>query len=760
MEGYLEQLNAPQLTAVTHGDGPILVLAGAGSGKTRALTYRIAHLIKARGVAPWQILAITFTNKAAGEMRERVQVLVPELSGDIWVATFHSTCARILRREAVLAGRRPDFAIFDTADQRAVVRRILEELRWEQSKFPPQAFLSAISAAKNELVGPGEFAARSSGQHGDFWAQRVARVYRLYEAELERNNALDFDDLLGRAVELFEQHPDVLARYQDRFRYILVDEYQDTNHAQYRLVRALAAKYRNLCVVGDDDQSIYAFRGADPRNILEFEKDYPDAAVVKLEQNYRSTTTVLEAANSLVRHNDRRKHKHLWTENGTGEPIGLYQAENQRDEAAFVCRTLAAFQRETGEPLRRSAVLYRTNAQSRQLEDVLMAAGIPYQLVGGVRFYERKEIKDVLAYLRVIVNPLDTISLERIINVPRRGAGPATWERILKVSAEEGVPPPDVLMRAGTLQGVASKTRDELVRLGLLLADLRAGLEGGRPQDFVRAACEETGYADALRAERTGEAEERLENLTELHRLAGEFQKSSGEAGLVGFLEQVALMSDIDEYEEDGDGVGGGGEGKDRLTLMTVHSAKGLEFDNVFVVGLDEGIFPHVRSLGEESAIEEERRLCYVAITRARRRLFLSCVTRRMTYDGQQESLSPSRFLRELPSALLRIIPRPADWTGQRGDPARPVTVAVAPAAVAPQERRQPAAAWALRAAGEGDTYTVGERVRHPKFGEGTIVRILGTGQEAELTVAFPDMGLKRLIAGYARLEKVSADKA
>ncbi|MDP2871643.1 MAG: UvrD-helicase domain-containing protein [Bacillota bacterium] len=779
MGTYLEDLNAPQLEAVTHGDGPLLVLAGAGSGKTRALTHRIAYLIKERGVPPWHILAITFTNKAAGEMRERVAALVPELSGDIWVATFHSTCARILRREASLAGRRPDFAIFDTADQRAVVRRILSVLRWEQKKFPPAAFLAAISTAKNEMLGAEEFAARSGGQRGDFWAQRTARVFRAYEEELERNNALDFDDLLVRTVNLFESHPDVLARYQDRFRYILVDEYQDTNHAQYRLVRALAAGHRNLCVVGDDDQSIYAFRGADPRNILEFERDYPEAVVVKLEQNYRSTTTVLEAANSLVRHNDRRKHKHLWTENGIGEPIGFYQAESQKDEAAFVCRTLAALMRETGELLRRAAVLYRTNAQSRPLEEVLNAAGIPYQLVGGVRFYERKEIKDVIAYLRLVANPADTISLERVINVPRRGVGPVTWERVLKASAEEGVPVAEMLCRAGALSGVAGKTRDELVRLGELLAELRQELKHLRPQDFVRAVCQRAGYTEALRAERTGEAEDRLENLDELHRLAAEYHRATGEAGLAGFLEQVALMGDIDEYDE----------GKDRLTLMTVHSAKGLEFDTVFLVGLDEGVFPHVRSLGEAGALEEERRLCYVAITRARRRLLLSCVGRRMTYDGQPELMAPSRFLRELPPGLLRVIARPADWLGGGGDPARPVTVAAGagggwgagvglkpafthrsagaaqPGAVpkpgGPSKldaAPKPIAAWALRVAGDGDTYSEGERVRHPKFGEGTIVRILGTGQDAELTVAFPGLGLKRLLAGYARLEKVSAD--
>lgn len=757
---FLEQLNAPQLQAVTHGDGPLLVLAGAGSGKTRALTYRIAYLIKERGVAPWHILAITFTNKAAGEMRDRVAALVPELSRDIWVATFHSTCARILRREAALAGRRPDFAIFDTADQRAVVRRILEDLRWDQNKFPPPAFLAAISAAKNELVGPEEFAARSGGQRGDFWAQRTARVYRAYEAELDRNNALDFDDLLGYAVRLFEEYPDVLARYQDRFRYILVDEYQDTNHAQYRLVSALAAKYRNLCVVGDDDQSIYAFRGADPRNILEFERDYPDAVVVKLEQNYRSTTTLLEAANSLVRHNFRRKHKHLWTENGVGQLIGLYQAESQKDEAAFVCRTLAALQRETGEPLRGSAVLYRTNAQSRPLEDVLMAAGIPYQLVGGVRFYERKEIKDVLAYLRVVVNPADTISLERIINVPRRGVGPATWDRLMRVSAEEGVPAAEILIRAGGLPGVAAKTREELVRLGLLLAELREGLEGGRPQDYVNAVCERTGYAEALLAEGTREAGERLENLDELRRLAAEFDRGGhGEAGLAAFLEHVALLGDIDEYDE----------GMDRLTLMTVHSAKGLEFDTVFVVGLDEGVFPHIRSLSDAAAVEEERRLCYVAITRARRRLFVSCVGRRTTYDGQPELLSPSRFLRELPSRLLCNISRPSGWSGGGADPVRLVAGGADPLSRRPAAgvgggvggggREAPARprAWALRVSGEGDTYREGERVRHAKFGDGTVVRVLGTGPEAELTVAFPGLGLKRLLAGLARLEKVKA---
>jgi len=756
----LSDLNTPQREAVTHGEGPLLILAGAGSGKTRALTYRIAYLIYERGVAPWSILAITFTNKAAGEMKARVAALVPDLAERIWVATFHSTCAKILRREAPVAERSRDFAIYDDADQLAVLRRILSGLRWDQQRFPPQAFRHMIGSAKNELLGPEEYYRWAAERRGDFWADRTAQVYRAYERELVTNNAFDFDDLVGKTVELFESRPDVLARYQDRFEYILVDEYQDTNHAQYRLVNALASRHRNLSVVGDDDQSIYTFRGADPRNILEFERDYPDAKVIKLEQNYRSTVTVLQAANSVVSHNERRKHKELWTENAVGERLGFYQAMSQRDEAQFVCRTVLELREREGLRLGECAVLYRTNAQSRPVEEVLIDAGVPYQIVGGLRFFERKEIKDATCYLRLVLNPADTVSLERVVNVPRRGVGKVTWERILAEAAGRGMPAGEALATAGEWAGVPGRTREELVGLGELISELHGAVDRLPPQDLVQAVLERSGYLAELRAEGTDEAAARIENLEELYRQALEHAEYGEEPGLGGFMERVALVSDIDEFEGQ----------TDKVVLMTVHSAKGLEFETVFLIGLDDGVFPHQRSLSEPDGLEEERRLCYVAMTRAMSRLYLSSMGRRAGYGGQAEPVAPSRFLREIPANLLRVIPGASGWTGdvtRRGG------------------RRRAAATWSRgqAAGGQGqapggpqagsqtglppkrrlkadEVPAAGEKVRHPKFGRGTVVAVKGAGGDAEITVWFPDLGMKRLLAGYARLERERGEAA
>lgn len=768
MPDWRRELNDKQYEAVTSPDGPLLILAGAGSGKTRALTYRIAYLIEERGVSPYHILAITFTNKAAQAMKERVAGLLPGASGDVWVATFHSTCARILRREAAAAGLSPDYAIYDTSDQRELVKDILAELRWDVKKFPPGALLATISQAKNDLVGPEEYAARAALRPGDAWAERTARVYRIYQRRLEQNQALDFDDLLARAARLFEECPDVLAKYQSRFRYILVDEYQDTNHAQYCLVMALAKEHGNLTVVGDDDQSIYAFRGADTRNILEFERDWPQARVVKLEQNYRSTVTILEAANSLVGHNDYRKTKRLWTENPEGEPIRYYQATDQRDEAVYVALNLSAL-RQQGIGLGSSVVLYRTNAQSRLLEEALGHFGLPYQIVGGVRFYDRKEIKDIVAYMRLVLNPADAVSLQRIVNVPKRGVGPATWAKIMELAQREGITPVEAMGRAGEISGVAARTRRELADLAALLTELHAGRETAMPDAVLAVLLQRTGLVAELAAEGTIEANGRLENLDEFQRLAVEHAGAAEDPGLRGFLERIALVSDVDSMEET----------PDRVVLMTVHTAKGLEFENVFLVGLDEGIFPHQRSLGSQSELEEERRLCYVAITRAERRLSLSSASMRLGFGGEVETLRPSRFLGELPKNLLQVVRRDGSAAGR--DFARRWAAGDA-GGLAEQglgRRDKPSVSWreddqasrevfsavaagtAQRAPGRAAAAPVlvdlrpGERVRHPKWGEGTVVAVQGQGEGAEITVAFPELGIKRLMAAYARLERL-----
>ncbi len=765
MPDWRRELNDKQYEAVTSPDGPLLILAGAGSGKTRALTYRIAYLIEERGVSPYHILAITFTNKAAQEMKERVAGLLPEISGDVWVATFHSTCARILRREADAAGIAQDFAIYDTADQRELVKEILAELRWDSKKFPPGALLATISEAKNNLVGPEEYASRAALRPGDAWAERTARVYRMYQGRLDRNQALDFDDLLGRAVRLFEECPDVLAKYQNRFRHILVDEYQDTNHVQTRLVKALAREHGNLTVVGDDDQSIYAFRGADTRNILEFERDWPNARIVKLEQNYRSTVTILEAANSLVGHNDFRKTKRLWTENPDGEPIRYYQATDQRDEAVYVAMNLAALRRE-GTGLGCSVVLYRTNAQSRLVEEALTHFGLPYQIVGGLRFFDRKEIKDAVAYMRLVLNPADSVSLQRVINVPKRGVGPATWAKLMDLAEREGITPVAAMGRAGEIGGVAARTKQELADLAALLAELYVGRDEARPDSVLAVLLDRTGLAAEVAAEGTNEAQSRLENLDEFMRLAVEHTQDPVDPSLRGFMERVALVSDVDSMEET----------PDRVVLMTVHTAKGLEFENVFVVGLDEGIFPHQRSFGSQAELEEERRLCYVAITRAERRLWLSSASTRLGFGGEAETLRPSRFLGELPGNLIRVVGR--DGAAEGRDYARRWAAGGGGGHDGPAfgRRGRPAVSWSeanrasrevLSAVGSADTGRPkevlstadlpqpGERVKHPKWGEGTVVSVKGQGGDAEITVAFPELGIKRLLAGYARLKRL-----
>lgn len=716
-EEILRGLNDRQREAVTCIDGPLLILAGAGSGKTRVLTNRAAYMIAAGGIAPWQILAVTFTNKAAAEMARRIEELLGYNPG-VWVSTFHSAAVRILREDGGKLGLKRHFLIFDTPDQVALVKQCLHELNLDPRNFEPRALLEAIGQAKNELVAPTAFLEAAT----DFWHQQVGRVYRLYQEKLAANQALDFDDLIMQTVRLWQENKDILDKYQERFRYIMVDEYQDTNRAQYVLVRTLASKHRNLCVVGDDNQSIYGWRGADIRNILDFERDYPECRVVKLEQNYRSTSTILDAANHIIRHNISQKEKTLWTDKETGEPIGVYEAADERDEARFVAEEIHRRVRVDERQWSDFALLYRTNAQSRSFEEAFMTAGIPYRVVGTLRFYERREIKDVLAYLRVIFNPADRVSLLRIINVPKRGVGEASQARLAQWAESEGIDLYGGLARALESGVVSKKVGETLRALDEQFARWREEAESGVDLvRFVKRVLEESGYLAELRAQRTAEAAGRLENVDEFINLVSEFQTMA----LGDFLERVALISDADTYRE-----------KDAaVTLMTLHAAKGLEFEVVFLVGMVEGVFPHARVMFEPEELEEERRLLYVGITRARSALYLAYPRIRSVY-GRVEGAEPSRFLAEIPEALALDLRR-------RPVPRSRLDISPVPSAV------PSAAPWS--------GLCVGDRVRHRAFGEGLIVSIKGDGAKATISVAFNGAGVKNLLAEYAPLERVGS---
>lgn len=727
-EEILHGLNDRQREAVTTIDGPLLILAGAGSGKTRVLTHRAAYLVAAGGIAPWHIMAVTFTNKAAAEMARRIEGLLGYNPG-VWVSTFHSAAVRILREDGGKLGLKRHFLIFDTPDQIAVVKDCLHELNLDPRNFDPRAVLETIGQAKNELVAPGAFLEAAT----DFWHQQVGRVYRLYQEKLAANQALDFDDLIMATVRLWQENADILDRYQERFRYIMVDEYQDTNHAQYVLVRTLASKYRNLCVVGDDNQSIYGWRGADIRNILDFERDYPDCRVVKLEQNYRSTATILQAANHVIKHNISQKEKNLWTDKGTGEPIGLYEAADERDEARFVAQEIYRQVQAGKRRWNDFALLYRTNAQSRSFEEAFMASGIPYRVVGTLRFYERREIKDILAYLRAIFNPADRVSLMRIMNVPKRGIGEASQAKLVEWADREGISLFEALARAPESGVIPKKAGEALRQLAAQFDRWREEAESGIDLvRFVQHVLEESGYTAELRAQRTAEAAGRLENLNEFINLVAEFQGSETNAPLAlgDFLERVALISDADTYREK----------EAAVTLMTLHAAKGLEFEVVFLVGLAEGVFPHARVLFEPEELEEERRLLYVGITRAKSALFLSYPRVRSVY-GRPEAAEASRFLEEVPPSLVVDLRR---RSSVRTSPAA-TTSAPAPAPAAGGG----AEPWAA--------FQVGDVVRHRVFGEGRIVSIKGEGAMATISVAFAGAGIKNLLAEYAPLERVGS---
>jgi DNA helicase II / ATP-dependent DNA helicase PcrA len=711
-ERYLADLNPAQREAVLATEGPLLVVAGAGSGKTRVLTYRVAHLINACGVKPNEILAITFTNKAAGEMRERLEDLLGPVANAIWILTFHAACGRILRREAPRLGYRSNFTIYDSADQVRLTKACLEELERDPKRFVPRGIHAQISAAKNQLVTPAEYAERVAS----FYDQTVAEVYDLYQRRLFASNAVDFDDLLMLTVQVLERFPEARKRWQKAFRYILVDEYQDTNHAQYRLLQLLAEKHRNVCAVGDPDQSIYAFRGADIRNILEFERDFGETRTIALEQNYRSTNSILGAANSLIEHNRERKPKNLWSDLGEGEPVRVLEVEDEHAEARFVAAEIAALVEE-GFNGSEVAVFYRTNAQSRVLEDVLVRQGVAYQVIGGPRFYERAEVKDVIAYLQAIDNPYDAVSLQRIANKPRRGIGDASLARLQSHADAFGISLWEALPQAEDA-GISGAPLRAVQQFHGLLQSLMAGALDMEVPEVIERVLERSGYLESLRAERTIEAQGRIENLQELVGVAQEYQHTAQEPSLSGFLQEISLYSDQDAIR---------GE-QSLVTLMTLHNAKGLEFRAVFMIGMEEGIFPHARSI-EEQGLEEERRLAYVGMTRAKERLVLTHASARSLYGSRSYNL-PSRFLDELPhDKVERHRLQPASWSNYGS-----------PTGIAPRE--------------EHPSLSTGDSVRHETLGEGVVTAIERGGL---VTVRFASDGSeRRLMLDYAPLERIS----
>ena len=755
-----ESLNPMQREAVLSTEGPLLVLAGAGSGKTRVLTHRVAYLIEEMGVAPWNIMAITFTNKAAGEMRERVDRLVSHGAEAVWVSTFHSSCVRILRRHIQYLGFDTDFSIYDTDDQKTVMKQVIKALELDPKQYRERALLSQISAAKDQLISPEEFELNAAG---DYRLRQTARIYREYQNQLKKNNALDFDDLIVKAVELLEESREVREYYQERFKYVMVDEYQDTNYAQFKLVSLLAGKYRNLCVVGDDDQSIYRFRGADIKNILSFEETFPGAKVVRLEQNYRSTGHILHAANEVIRHNEGRKEKKLWTENGEGEKVRFRQYDQAYEEADGVVKEI----RDGGWDYKDCAVLYRTNAQSRLLEEKCLLYNIPYRLVGGVNFYQRREIKDILSYLKTIANGRDDLAVMRIINVPKRGIGAASVNRAEIFASANGYSMYSALARVKAIPGMG-RAAGKIQEFVDLIEDFREKLSAGEYDlaGLIEDVLERSGYRASLEEEGEVEAQTRLENIEELVNKAAAYEAAAEEPSLGAFLEEVALVADVDAMEDT----------DDRVTLMTLHSAKGLEFDNVWMCGMEDGLFPSMMAINSEdpvSAIEEERRLCYVGITRARKRLTLTAARQRMV-NGETRWHKISRFVDEIPEEELEASRLESKNFGRTislddGDmpwnrPARPAGVstfgrgenAYASRTAAFSQGTAPAFGKAFTVAkADRLDYEVGDRVRHIKFGDGTVKEIKDGGKDYEVTVEFDTMGQKRMFASFAKLKKM-----
>lgn len=776
----VQKLNPPQRDAVQATDGPLLIMAGAGSGKTRVLTHRIAYLIEKKRVAPWSILAITFTNKAAREMQARVAALIGPSGQDIWVSTFHSMCVRILRKDISRIGFTSNFSILDSADQLSVIRNCMKELNIDVKKIEPKSVQAAMSGAKNELLSPERYEQKT----GDYFTDIVAKVYKMYQKRLKSNNSLDFDDLIMTTIELFKEMPEVLEFYQNKFRFIHVDEYQDTNRAQYMLCRMLADKHHNICVVGDSDQSIYRWRGADISNILNFEDDYPEARTIMLEQNYRSTSNILDAANAVIKLNTGRKAKKLWTDQGEGDLITLYQADSEHDEGYFVTGTISKNVK-NGRKYEDHAILYRTNAQSRVIEEILIKSDIPYQIVGGIKFYDRKEIKDLLAYLRLISNPDDDISLQRIINVPKRGIGDTTVAKLAEEAVRQGTSIYNVL---GNLQGIDLNARAQglLHEFRDMIDNLTQMVDYLSVTELTEKVLEMSQYRIELQREKTLESTARLENIDEFLSVTQDFEKRNDDKTLVAFLTDLALIADIDSMDKDEEGQA---VDNNAVVLMTMHSAKGLEFPVVFIIGMEESIFPHSRALNDNEELEEERRLAYVGITRAEKQLYMTSARMR-TLFGRTSSNMPSRFLQELPDHV-KTLASPGGTIGRSGSSfgggSRPSfgsssstagfgagrTPSFGGAASAGARTSGPsgagvrvstpldAAAKAVQggaaASGSADRlFTAGDRVAHGKWGEGVVVSVKGTGNDMELQIAFPaPVGVKRLLAGFAPITKV-----
>ncbi|HCJ76695.1 MAG TPA: DNA helicase PcrA [Roseburia sp.] len=738
-----DSLNEEQKKGVFTTEGPVLLLAGAGSGKTRVLTHRAVYLIEELGVNPYHILAITFTNKAAGEMRERIDDMVGYGSENIWVSTFHSTCVRILRRFIDHIGFGPNFTIYDTEDQKTIMKDICKRLEIDTKMYKEKSFLAAISSAKDELISPEAYALRAQG---DFRKMKEAAVYREYQQVLRKNNALDFDDLIVKTVELFQSDMEVLDYYQERFRYIMVDEYQDTNTAQFQLIKLLAGKYKNLCVVGDDDQSIYKFRGANIYNILNFEKEFPNAVTIKLEQNYRSTQNILNAANGVIANNVGRKAKRLWTENEEGEKIAFHQFETGFDEADYVAKDIRSKVREGMYHYGDCAVLYRTNAQSRLFEERFITASIPYKIVGGVNFYSRREIKDLLAYLKTIDNAMDDLAVRRIINVPKRGIGATTLSRVQDYADENSLTFYNALKMAeeiGTIGRASAKIRPFV----MLIQSMRSKLPYISVSELLQEIIEETGYVRELEAENTEEAQQRIENIDELISKAVTYEESEEEPTLSGFLEEVALVADIDSVDET----------QDYVVLMTLHSAKGLEFPQVYLAGMEDGLFPGFGAICAENPtaeIEEERRLAYVGITRAKERLSISCARMRMI-RGETQYNKVSRFVKEIPRELLAgtiqkekmpDIPKPS-MMAKNAFSAKPMALR---RTGVPEARN-----FGNSAMKKQLDYAVGDTVSHLKFGTGVVKQIIDGGRDYEVTVDFSGVGVKKMFASFAKLKKL-----
>ncbi|MRG87406.1 DNA helicase PcrA [Salinibacillus xinjiangensis] len=736
VDDIVKGMNEPQAQAVKHTEGPLLIMAGAGSGKTRVLTHRIAYLLHEKGVAPYNIIAITFTNKAAREMKERVHNLVGAGAEEIWLSTFHSLCVRILRRDIDRIGMNRNFSILDSGDQLSVIKQILKDLNLDPKKWDPRAMLNAISSAKNQLVTPEEF----SKEANNIYEDKTAEVFKMYQKTLTKNDALDFDDLIMKTIQLFERVPETLQYYQRRFQYIHVDEYQDTNHAQYQLVKMLAERHQNLCVVGDSDQSIYRWRGADIANILSFEKDYPSARVILLEQNYRSTKTILKAANHVIQNNTSRKPKELWTDNTDGETITFYQAASERDEAIYVVDQLETLVQEENLQYRDIAVLYRTNAQSRAMEDALVKSNIPYQIVGGTKFYDRKEIKDLLAYLRLISNPNDDISFQRVVNEPKRGIGKTSMDKLIAYAQYHDISLYEAASDA-VMTGMSKKAANGVSSFHQMIKNWTQMQEFLSVTEIVEEVLEKTGYEEMLKNEKTLEAQSRLENINEFKTVTNQFESSNDDKSLIAFLTDLALIADIDKVDEEDD--------DNKVVLMTLHSAKGLEFPVVFLIGMEESVFPHSRSLMDEEEMEEERRLAYVGITRAEQKLYMTHAKMRTLY-GRTNMNPVSRFIHEIPDEFIeKNIDSPMGSSSgftasslSQERPSKPVK------RKAQQMKRG-------STGGESVDWSAGDKVQHKKWGEGTVVKVQGSGDEMELDIAFPaPVGIKRLLARFAPISK------